>query len=175
MPKQVQRNIGRKVALGGLITALAVICLYLSNVLPTNRLFFYGLSTVFLLTMVIEYGPASAFAVYGATVLVAAILLPNKIPLIPYVLFFGYYGIFKYFVERIQHFVLEWIVKLCAFTAAMGVTYWLVSSVFFQSVTFKFPLWVMALLAEAVFIIYDIAYSLAAKYYVQRIRKLIGR
>lgn len=166
---------GRKVALGGLVTALAVICLYLSNVLPTNRLFFYALSTVFLLAVVVEHGPASAFVVYAATTLVAAILLPNKISLIPYILFFGYYGIFKHFVEKIQHFILEWILKLLAFTAAMGVTYWLVSSVFFQSVTFKFPLGWMVLLAEVIFIIYDIAYSLAAKYYMQRIRKLIGR
>ncbi len=172
MPNRSHNNVGRKVALGGFITALAVISLYLSSVFPTNRLFFYAFSTIFLLAMVVEYGPASAFIVYAATTFLAAIIVPNKIMLIPYGLFFGYYGILKYFIEKICNFILEWVLKLLTFNIAMGVTYWIVFRVLFQTLEMRFSLWIMVLLIEAIFIIYDIAYSLSIKYYKEKIGKL---
>ncbi|WHH57353.1 hypothetical protein [Petroclostridium sp. X23] len=166
-------SIGKKVALGGFATALAVICLYIASILPTNRLFFYAISSMFLLALVVEFGTGAAVAAYAATSILALIIIPNKLMLIPYVLFFGYYGIIKFYIEKINRLALEWIIKILLFNAAMYILYIIVIEILFESINARFPIWVTIILGEVAFIVYDYGYSVAIGYYKYRLRKML--
>ncbi|MBZ4645159.1 MAG: putative rane protein [Clostridia bacterium] len=172
MVESQNSNIGKKVALGGFATALAVICLYLASILPTNRLFFYAISSMFLLAMVIEFGVSSAVVTYISTALLAFIIIPDKLMLIPYVLFFGYYGIIKYYVEKINNLIIEWIIKLLLFNISMYILYIITVKMLFETITTRFPIWITVVLGEIAFVVYDYGYSMAAGYYKYRLRKL---
>ncbi len=168
-------NIGRKVSFGGIITALSLICLYMSNILPTNRLLFYAISSMFISAIVIEIGVPTAVITCIAIDILAFTILPNKILLIPYILFFGYYGILKYYIEKLNHIVIEWVIKILYYNSIMALIYYIVTKVMGETINIKNYLWFIIILLEVAFIIYDIGYSLGISYYNQHIRKRIKK
>lgn len=161
---------GKKVAFGGLVTALSTLCLYLASVLPTNRLFFYAISSMFVFTMVIEFGIPSAIITYLSITILALILLPNKIMIIPYLLFFGYYGILKYYIEKRNNLLLEWLLKIISFNIAMVIIYFIVEKLILKTITMRYYLWVTILLGEVAFVVYDLGYTVVISYYKHRLR-----
>ena len=78
----------RKVALGGILLALTVIILYAESVMPTSKLSLYALSSFFVSVIVIESGIRAGWIFYVASSLLALIIIPDKIALIPYLVFF---------------------------------------------------------------------------------------
>lgn len=165
----------KKIALNGILGALAVICLLLASILPTNRLSFYALSSFFISVCIIESGMKVGWLFYASTSLLAMIIVPEKLKIVPYVLFFGIYGIIKYYIEKINKLVIEYILKftffnICAFIAVMTV-----SQLFGGEIIVKLPWWLIAIIFEIVFFIYDFIYTLVINYYRDRIRPKIKR
>lgn len=166
-------NKSKKVALGGVIVLLSVLCLYLASILPTNRLFFFCLSTVFIAAIVIEFKTYFSLITYGAVSILGFIILPNKLIMIPYVIYFGYYGIIKYYIEKINNILVEWIIKIVLFNLFVYATYIITVNLFISNIDIKLPIWLIILLLQVFFIIYDICYSLAINYYKYKLRKFL--
>ncbi|MDK2800594.1 MAG: hypothetical protein PWQ70_2213 [Clostridiales bacterium] len=145
----------------------------MASILPTNRLSFYALSSMFVLAMVIEFGATSAAITYLSTTLLALFIIPDKLMIIPYFLFFGYYGIVKYFIEKLNNIVLEWVIKILVFNASMYVVYLIAINILFENIDTRFPIWITVLLGQIAFIVYDYGYSIATGYYKNRLRKLL--
>ncbi len=177
MHNNTKINTGRKAAFGGIATSLSLICLYISGagLLPFNRLSLFALSTMFVFVMVIEFGVSSAFITFGATSLLALIIVPNKIILIPYVLFFGYYGILKYSIERMDKVLLEWVLKIVSFNIAAYIAYLIIVRVVMQQFALPYQMGMILLALQIIFIIYDLAYSIVIGYYQNSLRKILKR
>ncbi len=165
----------KKIALNGILGALAVICLVLAVVLPTNKISLYALSSFFVTISIIESGVKAAWIFYVATSLLGLILLPNKLGILPYALFFGLYGIVKYYIEKLDKIMIEFAIKLVYFNICLGLLVLLASEIFGYSVAVKLP-WFLAIIAvEVIFLLYDIVYSLFINYYKARIRPKLNR
>ncbi len=160
----------RRLVLNGILGALAVICLLLANILPTNRLSLYALSSFFISISIIENGIKAGWIFYAATCLLSFIIVPDKLSIVPYVLFFGLYGIAKFYIERLNRLVLEYILKLVYFNICAGIAIASVSSIFGYSLTDALPIWLIAIAAEVVFLIYDFVYTLFINYYRNKLR-----
>ncbi len=171
----LQNSIGKRVAFGGFTVALALICLYLTNVLPTNRLLFYALGTMFISTIVIEFGVPTAIVTYIAINILGFIILPNKILMIPYLLFFGYYGIVKYYIEKMNHLVIEWFIKLVCYNSTMILNNYVITKILGRSFLKNDYFWLVIALIEIAFVIYDLGYSVAIGYYTKHISKRLRR
>ena len=170
--------IGKKVALGGIITALSVMCMYLSAVVPTGKLTLWAISSMFTLAMVIEFGPGAALVTYAATTVLSFFIVPNPIVIIPYAIFFGYYGIIKYYIEKLHHLVWEWVIKILFFNVFLGLLYLAVLYLpefrrLVENANIRYAMWVTIVLAEIAFIVYDYGYSLMVGYYRNRLRKML--
>ncbi|KPU26865.1 membrane protein [Caloranaerobacter sp. TR13] len=163
----------KKVALGGIVVLLSVLCLYLASILPTNKIFFFSLSTVFIAAIVIEFKTYFSLITYGAVSILGFIIIPNKLIMIPYVIYFGYYGIIKYYIEKINNILAEWVIKIALFNLFAYVTYIITVNLFVSNLYIKLPIWFILLLLQVFFIIYDICYSLAISYYKNRLRKFL--
>lgn len=163
----------KKVALGGVLGALCIICLYLAVYLPTSRLFFYGVSSVFSSIMLVESGNRWAWIFYFATSLLALLLIPNKVGIIPYAAFFGLYGMIKYYIEGIRNTAIELILKGAFFSLGLFLAILVVKELFMGEVFSKLPLWALIIGALVVFYIYDYAYTQFVVFYETRIRKRI--
>lgn len=164
----------RTIARGGMIVLLTVLGLYLVNVFPTVKIFLFSFSTAFLALMVIEDGKRAAVLTFLAAALLGLILVPNKVVMLPYILYFGYYGIIKSIFEQRASILQEWLLKYFTFNLALLLFYIAGKFIFSLPLESKFPLLFLWLLGQFYFFIYDYAYSLFISYY-HRYRRLIKK
>lgn len=159
---------GKKIAFLGMLLALNQIILIFSNIIPTNKLFFLGLASLPIAIVIIEKGIKSGILFYVASVLLSIIIVPNKIHLISYILFFGIYGAIKYLIEKDRNIVFEYILKLISFNVLFFIGYFIVKSF----IVIKLNA-VILLGVQGIFLIYDYAYGIFINYYYEKIRDKI--
>jgi hypothetical protein len=160
----------KKIALNGILGALAVICLLLATVLPTNRLSFYALSSFFIAVSIIESGARAGWLFFLATSLLSLIIVPDKLGIVPYVIFFGLYGLVKYYIEKLDKIMIEYILKFVYFNICTGIAVLTVSKLFGYELSIKLPWWLLIIALEVVFFVYDIVYTLFINYYRDRLK-----
>ncbi|HZJ58162.1 MAG TPA: hypothetical protein VFD89_08000 [Clostridia bacterium] len=158
----------KMVALGGILSALCVICLYLAVYLPTNRLFFYSLASIFVSFIVMESGIKSGWLFYIATSILSMLIIPNKIGIIPYLVFFGIYGIIKYYIESVNIIPIEIVLKGTYFIAGEGILYILYSRILKIDITTRLPIYVVFGIFLVIFYLYDYVYSRLIAFYRKR-------
>lgn len=163
----------KRVALNGILIAFTVIVLFFATVLPTSRLSLYALSSFFVSIVVVEFGIKNGCFFYIASSILALTVIPNKIGLLPYVIFFGAYGLVKFFIERLNKISIEYILKFVFFNISLLLGYFFAKQLFFQNINIKIPWWALVIALEIVFIIYDYVYTLFIQYYKTKIRKII--
>ncbi|MCX8130059.1 MAG: hypothetical protein N3I35_08175 [Clostridia bacterium] len=166
-------NISKKLALTGIMTALAVIILFLATIMPTNRISLYALSSFFIAIVIIEFGVKTGWIFYFSSGILAFIIIQFKIRLIPYVIFFGIYGLIKYYIEKINNYFVEIILKILYFNISLAVSFYLVKEIFLEGLEIKFPWWIAVVILEVVFIVYDYVYTLFIQYYRQKLKKIL--
>lgn len=163
----------KRLALNGILGALSVICLLLADIPPTNRISLYALSSFFISISIIENGIKAGWIFYAATCLLSFIVVPEKLGIVPYVIFFGIYGIVKFYIERLDRLVIEYILKFTYFNACMGIALWALKGLFRYELRIMLPVWLLVAAAEIVFFIYDIVYTMFINYYRNKLRALI--
>lgn len=162
------------IATGGFTVLLTVFSLYVAGVLPTARIFFFSLSTVFISVMIIEFDNKAAFFTFIAVSLLGLIIIPNKLLMLPYIIYFGYYGIIKSLAEKKCSRTIEWLIKLFSYNIALLVFYVLNIRVL-NLPLFNIDISVLILIisAEIYLLIYDYCYSMAISYYMRVLRGII--
>jgi hypothetical protein len=163
----------KKISLGGILLALTVITLFAESILPTSKLSLYALSSFFVSVMVIESGVKTGWVFYIASVLLSLIVVQNKIELIPYIAFFGNYGLIKLFIERLRNIFVEYVLKVLYFSAWLTAAVLFFQRFFMENLKIEFPWWIIIVLFEVVFIVYDYVYTLFVRYYSVKFKKLL--
>lgn len=160
-----------RVACCGVMTGLGIVILLLSAVVPVATYALPALAGLLGIVLVIEAGIGWAVPMYVATSLVAFFVVPNKEAVFVYILFAGYYPIIKSPIQKLKSRVLAYLFKFAIFNAAAIGAFFLAVYVFLtplESFTLfgVFLPWVLLLLANVVFFLYDLALSgLVATYY----------
>ncbi len=164
-----------KVALGGVLGALSLVCMLLT-VIPTATYALPAIAGLILVPLVVEWGVKFGFTVYAAVSLLALIIAPDKEAALLFVAFFGHYPIVKSVIERLRlQRMISWIVKLMVFNicvvAAYGLLVWLFSFPMEEFAWFGVSLvWLILLLGNVVFVLYDIALTRVITLYIRRLR-----
>lgn len=174
MKRSVQVKSSR-ISLAGMFTAFSLLFLFLSSILPAGRITMYFLSSIFISGILLEDDLTLAFMSFLATSILGLLILPDILRVVPFVLFFGHYGIGKKFIERIRDKVIAFILKLLYFNVCMALIYFAASTIWSQELNLGFPLWLTILIMEIVFVIYDIAYSKVQEFYWSRIRRWLTK
>lgn len=150
-----------KVALGGVLGALSLVCLFLT-IFPYATYALPALAGAVLIPVVLEIGVKTGWMVYAAVAVLALIITPSVEAKMMFVAFFGYYPVLKASLERLRARWLEWTLKLVVFNVAMVVSYVLLLFVFgleadtFELFGINLPLVFLAM-GNVVFVIYDVA------------------
>lgn len=160
----------KNIALNGVLGALAVICLLLADVLPTSKISLYALSSFFVSVVITEGGIRAGWVFYAATALLGFIIVPDKISIVPYALFFGGYGIIKFYIEKLDRIVIEYILKLIFFNACAGIMLFAAGSLLDAGPVIAFSWWWLVIAGEIIFLVYDIVYTLFINYYRNKLR-----
>lgn len=165
-----------KTALGGIVSALSVVLMLITAVLPFLSYALPLLAGALLILMVIEINKSWAFIVYAAVSLLAIFVVPDKEAATFYVAFFGYYPIIKSSLEKYLPRVLEWIVKLVIFNAAVLAAYWVTVKLLgipFEDLQTlgKYGVPILLGLANFTFLMYDIMLTKLVTLYLIKFRK----
>ena len=166
------RDRTRRVAVCAMLSALGVVMLYLGSMIEVVDISMAVIASLLCVFAVIEYGGAYPWLVFAVTSVISMLMLPNKTPAAMYVVFFGFYPILKEKLER-KPKVISWIFKELIFNAALALMIVLVLFVFtmgeIKVETYLVVL--LAVLAELMFVLYDIALTRLISLYLFRLRK----
>ena len=169
-----------QIALCGLIAALSTTVMLIAGVVPVASYALPALAGIFAMVIVIEMHIGWAFSVYAVTGALSLLIVPDKQAVLLYLFFFGYYPIIKALLERIKFKIIVYLLKFAVFNAAVIGAYfaalWLLSVPEDAFVIFGVNLpWVLLILANAVFILYDFALSGLVVNYFKRLHPIVKK
>lgn len=167
------KNKTSNITKGGFLTTLGVILIYLSGIVPVNKAYLLAIASFIIPLAVVVTNFKNAITVYGATSLLSLLICGFKITVFSYIIFFGLYGLIKYFIERLRKLPLEIILKLAFFNICLF-TLFLLCSLFFPGILkIKISRYLIALGAQIAFLIYDYLITLFITYVNRHILKTV--
>lgn len=177
----------KDIALGGILVALTTIVLYATSILPISTLAILTIASALIPVCIIRSNIQTSIFVYISSSLIAFFLVPINISFL-YFVFFGVYGIIKYFIERIRKEKLEIVLKLVFFNIAFIIGFIIMENVlgvniieglevlmsrFFDTSGRAIASIILWIVAQPIFIIYDYAMTMIITFYMERIHKNI--
>ncbi len=170
-----QKTAIRVLTLGAILTALGVVLIYLGSVMPTMRLSLLAVAGVLPCVIVLTGGVGHGFVTYGATALLAVLVVPDKTAVLVYALLFGHYPMFKSLAERTGKRPLEWLIKLGVFNAALTAMVILARTVMSELFTEDWAVWLIYLAGNVIFLLYDFAFSGVITFFNMKFGKYLRR
>lgn len=120
-----------KTSLGGIITALSLITMLMSAVIPNLEYALPAIAGTMLVLMVIEISKKWALCAYVAVSILSILILPNKEAAMMYIAFFGHYPIVKPLIEgKVKNSPIAWILKALVFNVSVVLAYMVTVYVF---------------------------------------------
>ena len=153
----------RKLALSAMLSAVSTALLCFAAVLPSGRAAMAAIAGLVGVLTMIHCGGKWAVGVYVVSAVLSLLLSPVKIVALMYAAFFGYYPALKSPIERIRNRWIGWVLKFCVLNLAAFVT-WFVAKQFFPE-----TLWILWVVVNAVFVIYDICLTQLIQMYIKKI------
>ncbi len=167
----------KKIVFCAMIAALSVVFVILGRFIPIGTYVFPAIAGLLITVIVIEIGVKWAVAAYFVASALSFIFGLDEAVLL-YAMFFGYYPIIKSVIEKLKNRVLEYIIKLAVFNAAMVAAYAILIPIIglaalgFETMTF---VWITLALGNIVFIVYDIGLTRLITLYFNRYHKHISK
>ena len=158
------------IAQSGIIIALTLVILYSTSLLPISTLSILTIASCLIPISIIRTTLKHTVLVYLSCSILSFFLVPINICLL-YTLFFGIYGIVKFFIEKLDNLAFEVILKLCIFNILLFIIYIIFK--LFLGFKIEFSLLLFIIIAQIGFLIYDYALSIIISYFYNKINKLI--
>ncbi|MBQ3182011.1 MAG: hypothetical protein IJB50_04555 [Clostridia bacterium] len=170
----------KKISICAIMTSLTLVFLFGSAYIPTGKIALLALASMCILVSVCECGIKFSWLQYVATSLLALLFIPSKGQVFLFIGIIGYYPILKLHIEGIKNIKIEWIVKIAFFNALLIVSYFVLKYVLLNYLSLSTIMdivlantFLIVLISEIVFIIYDYFLSFFARYYKDVISKKI--
>ena len=174
----------KEITLGGIMVALTSIILYSTSLIPINTLTILTVASAVIPVCIIRSDVKTAIFVYIASSLIAFFIVPINISVI-YTVFFGIYGIIKFFVEKtrskldilykIMFFNISFVIGFIIFQNILGIN--IIKGI--EDIVSRFisgnikilTFGIFLIIANVVFVIYDYALTLIITFYMERIHR----
>lgn len=151
-------------ARGGLFTALGVLFIYLSSVIPTSRLYVLGIASCIIPLSILTTNLKTSFLIYISTSILSLLIAGFKGTVLMYIFLFGLYGFVKYYIEKLRNMPFEIILKLIYFNISIGILYYFYTAFFAGELRINLPIYVALIAFQFVFIIFDYVLTLFISY-----------
>lgn len=114
------RSKAAKVALCGVVSALSVVLMLMTGIVPIATIALPALAGCLTIAIVAETNVRYGFAVYCVVSVLAILLTPDREAILFYILFFGYYPTLYGLLMRIKRKPLRVLAKFGVFNLAMA-------------------------------------------------------
>lgn len=159
----------KAVSLGGVLLSLSMVTLFLATFIPGIELTLYAIASFYVAFCIIETGAKGGWLFYVASTLLGALLLPNKLAILPYAMFFGIYAIVKYYIEKIGKLPLEIVLKLLVFNIIFATGFFFFQEAFLGNIALPnlaMPFLIIG--AQIMFLFYDYLFTLGLGFYLRK-------
>jgi hypothetical protein len=156
-------NKASNIAKGGLFTALTILFLYLSSIVPINRFYLLGLAACIIPLSILTTNVKNSILVYIASGLLS-LLFGFRGSAIAYIIFFGLYGFIKYYVEKLRRAPLEFVLKLAFFNICLYSTFFLYRLLSLGLPSINLPIYYVLIILQFIFIVYDYTLTMFISY-----------
>lgn len=156
----------KDLALGGILTSLTVIALFINILIPINTFAILTISSCFVPIAIIRSNVRVGIFVYIASSIIGFFLVPLDL-MIPFILYFGIYGLVKFYIEKLRNMPLEILFKL-AFSNIMLIIGYILFTKFIAPINLNIPIWILIILAQIAFLIFDYALTLIITFYISK-------
>lgn len=175
------RNKIRKVAFGGIITAVSVVFLFISSFLGIATYAAPALAGLLMVPLMYEAGRGTSFTAYAAVSAISLFFIPEKELAFMYVSFFGYYALIKDLLEKIRPKFLSVLAKFAVFNVAIILAYVVLLNVIappelvkeFSESGIRYELALLAV-GNLLFAVYDFLLKMLSFVYIKKIRPKLG-
>ena len=170
------RDISYRVALGGIVSALCLVTMFLAGVIPALYLLLPGIAGILLMIISVEVNTGWAFLTYLAVGLLAMFVTFDKEAALIFIMFFGHYPILRFYIQKIPLGLIRLIVKLLVFNICIIAYFYVTVYIFglqdileeFDEIG-KYGAYIMLGVSNIVFLIYDFDLEFLYKVYLKRI------
>lgn len=163
-----------QIAYPALLGALSLIFIYIASVVPSGTWGFVAIAGLFTAAAIISVGLKSGFLCWAGVAILSVIVLPDKFSALLYSVLFGLYPMVKYLVERLRRPVPEYILKLVFFNVTFSVIYGFMHAALLDSLPAVLNVgWLIYLVGNCVFLIYDFGFSKLIAFYIARIGRAV--
>ena len=144
----------------GVLAAGSLALLWITCLSPSGRLGLDAVAGLFPMAAVMAAGRTAGYMCWAAAGVVGLILLPDKGVARMYLLFFGLYPVLKSLFEGKKRLCLSWILKLGYFNLVLAIFWFVLRALFLPNLpVWLDQSWMIWLLGNIVFIVYDIGLS----------------
>lgn len=170
------KKVAFNTALGGIVAALSVVIMFLTNVIPALTYALPAAAGVLITVIVVEVNKKWALGVYVVVSFLSFLLVQDKEAFTMYLLFFGYYPIIKNIFEnklsKFVGFILKMIIFNIGVIAAVALSTYIFNIPFEELEKYGY-IAAIGLLAvgNVVFVIYDYALTNLIKLYYMKWQK----
>lgn len=155
---------GKNITFGGILTALTLGTLYLTNLIPINTLTFLTIASCYIPIAIIKCNFKTGALIYLCSSILSFFILPINISTLYFVVF-GLYGLIKYFIERLNKLPLEILSKFLF----INLVIFLFMGVFKSSFGAQVSSLIFLVFLNIAFFIYDYALTLIITIYLDKI------
>lgn len=169
-----KQNKAAKVAYPAVLGALSLIFIYAGSVAPTGNWGFVAIAGLFPAAAVISVSMKAGFLCWGGVSILSLLVLPGKFCAFLYAVLFGLYPMIKALIERLRRRAPEYVLKLVFFNAAFTLIYLVMRTAVLDSLPAVLgTTWLLYLVANIVFLLYDFGFSKLISFYIARIGRAV--
>lgn len=164
-----------RIAFCGLISALALVFMLMTSLIPVGTYTFPVIAGVLLVAVVIEFGWKWAFGAFAAVSLLSLFLAGDKEAVVYFIAFFGFYPIIKSCIERLKSRAVQYLIKYAVFNVCIIAAFFVCKLVLmipdeeFTIGGFYIP-WAFLIAGEVFFPLYDMCVTVIVTNYILRVR-----
>jgi len=119
------KDISYRVALGGIVAALCLICMFLAGIMPALYIILPMIAGVLLMIIVTEVSVGWAALTYIAVGMLSMIICADKEAALLFIIVFGHYPILRFYIQAVRSKPLRILIKLVLFNISLVVYYWI--------------------------------------------------
>lgn len=160
----------KSITYSAIAAAFSVVLLLVASVAPTGQIGFIAATSLCSLFGTLYGGIKSAVSIYALSSLIGLFILPDKTPLVFYVLFFGYYPILRILTEKLPT-AARWVAKLVMLNASLFFIKLVLSKIIFGFSIFGDREFLYYLVCSAIFVVFDIGVSKVYEYFRRKLAR----
>lgn len=163
------RKKSKAIAMSGMLSALAVVILFLGSLIELLDLSAAALASLAVMAAVIDLGVGYASGVYLTAAILSVLLFP-KTATVVFAAFAGYYPIIKVYLDRIKPRLLQYAVKLVLFNAFLYGILWAAERLLGAGNDWNALGYPLYLLGNLTFVVFDLAIGRLSLFYIHKFK-----